>query len=332
MSGVDVVMVVHNHAHTLAATIAGVACQTLSPVRLVVVDNASTDGSREWLATHAHGWEVVLWDANRGFSAALNEGIRRTRSPWVLSLNPDCRLDPDFLATLCAAVERDPRIGSACGLLMRGAGAQLAPTANVDSAGMIASAAGRHHDRGAGQRVRPEWDVPAWVFGASGACALLHREALEDVAYAGGEVLDEGFFAYREDADLAWRLQRRGWRCLYWPSARAWHGRGLQPEAGRRGSSEINRHSVRNRFLLLWSNADWRWLLACFPWWWLRHLLVVGACLTVERSSWPGVLEAFRRRRAQRQRGRANSRSAIVSSWNIASWCVPRRRVRALEG
>lgn len=332
MSGVDVVMVVHNHMRTLAATVEGVARQTVPPARLVVVDNASTDGSREWLETHAREWELVRWEANRGFSAALNEGIRRTRSPWVLSLNPDCRLAPDFLASLRPAAERLPRIGSACGLLMRGAGAELAPSWIVDSAGMIASATGRHHDRGAGWQLRPEWEVPALVFGATGACALLRREALDDVAYAGGEVLDEGFFAYREDADLAWRLQRRGWGCLYWPSARGWHGRGLQPEAARRGSTEINRHSVRNRFLLLWSNADWRWRVACFPWWWLRHLLVVGACLTVERTSWPGVLEAFRRRSAQRQRGRANSRRATVSGWNSASWCVPGRQARELEG
>ena len=106
---------------------------------------------------------------------------------------------------------------------------------------MVASAAGRHFDRAAGLTRRRGLDAPAWVFGATGAAALLRRAALDDVAYAGGEVFDEGFFAYREDADLAWRLQRRGWRCLYWPGAVGWHGRGLRPEDARRGTPEVNR-------------------------------------------------------------------------------------------
>lgn len=331
MSRVDVVIVVHNHAATLTATLDGLAAQTLLPARVVVVDNASDDDGRAILAAR-QGLEVVQWEDNRGFAAGVNEGIRRGSSPWVLSLNPDCRLAPSFLATLVEAAEQRARVGAACGLLMRAHGAALEPMPVVDSAGMLASASGRHLDRGAGRALRPALERPAWVFGATGACALLRREALDDVAYAGGEVLDVGFFAYREDADLAWRLQRRGWRCLYWPEARASHARGQRPEVGRRGHAAVNRHSVRNRFLLLWSNADWRWRLACFPWWLVRHAVVVAACATVERSSWGGLVEARRRRSFQRQRGADNDRRAAVSGWQIATWCLPRRRVRELEG
>jgi GT2 family glycosyltransferase len=169
---------------------------------------------------------------------------------------------------------------------------------------------------------------PAWVFGASGAAALYRRAALEDIAYPCGEVFDERFFAYREDADLAWRLQRRGWSCLYWPAARAAHARGLQPERGRRGTKAINRLSVRNRFLLRLGNADWRWHLACFPWWLIRDLMVVTGALTLERSSWPGVVEAWQLRHAQRARGQANTRRATVSGWQIARWFLPGGRVR----
>ncbi|HNX51047.1 MAG TPA: glycosyltransferase family 2 protein [Thermoanaerobaculaceae bacterium] len=332
MSVVDVVIVVHNHAPTLTATLRGLASQTLAPARVVAVDNASSDGSRSILAaTDLANIEVVQWDDNHGFSAAANEGIRRTQAPWVLSLNPDCRLAPDFLASLVAAGMVHERVGAACGLLLRGAGTTLEATGLVDSAGLVASAAGRHFDRAAARRLRPELERPAWVFGATGATALLRRAALDDVAYPGREVFDEGFFAYREDADLAWRLQRRGWRCLYWPVARGWHGRGLRPEAGRRGTATINRLGVRNRFLLLWSNADWRWRLACFPWWWLRDLQVLAACLTVERGSLGGLREAWRRRDTQRQRGRENASRAAVSGWRLASWCLPGRRVRGLE-
>ncbi len=331
MRQVDVIVVVRNHAATLPACLHALAAQKLVPHRVVVVDNASADGS---LAI-ARGFagtlplEVVARGENTGFAAAANQGLRLSSSPWVLSLNPDCRLAEDFLAELVAAAERRGA-GAASGLLMRGAGDTLAPTHVVDSAGMVMTAAGRHHDRGAGKALAPRVLEPAWVFGASGAAALYRRVALEDVAYPGGEVFDETFFAYREDADLAWRLQRRGWRCLFWPLARAWHARGLRPEAGRRGFEAINRHSVRNRFLLRWGNADWRWHLACFPFWLLRDLLVVTACLTVERASLPGLAEAWALRRQHRERGLRNRQRVSVSGWAVARWFLPGAQVRRL--
>ncbi len=331
---VAVVVVTHNHSPTISATLRGIAAQTLSPERVVVIDNASADDSLDQARAFATSLplEVVAWRENRGFAAAFNEGVRRSAAPWVLSLNPDCRLAPDFLAVLTGWATGQPRAGAACGLLLRARGADLAETDIVDSAGMVMTPAGRHLDRGAGRALTPKLTHPARVFGASGAAALYRREAMEDVAYPGGEVMDEGFFAYREDADLAWRLQRRGWECLYLPAARGYHARGFRPEQGRRGHERINRLSVRNRFLLRWSNADWRWYLACFPAWLLRDVVVASACLTAERSSLPGLAEAWRRRPFQRRRGANNYRRARVSSWRLAWWFYPWGRVRPLEG
>lgn len=333
MMSVDVFVVIHNHARTLRATLASLAAQSLTPQHVMVVDNGSTDSSAgivEELAP-ALPLELVRLADNRGFAAAANEAIRRTRAAWVLALNPDCRLEPSFLSTLLQAAERHAQTGAAAGLLLRGMGSTLEPSERVDSAGMVVTAAGRHLDRGAGRALRAGWLQPVWMFGASGAAALYRREALEDVAYPAGEVFDESFFAYREDADLAWRLQRRGWRCLYWPEARAWHARGLKPEDARRGTPEINRHSVRNRFLLRWSNADWRWRLACFPGWLARDLTVGIACLTVERASRPALVEAWMLRRQQLARGRVNAERARVSGWQVARWFLPGGRTRRLE-
>ena len=332
MSAVDAFVVVRNHATTLPATLAGLAAQRLPPARVVVVDNASTDGSlavaREW--ADRLPLDLVGLPDNRGFAAAANAALRRTASPWVLALNPDCRLEPAYLAELIAAVGARPRVGSATGLLLRAAGAALVATGVIDSAGMVMRASLRHLDRGSGRAPRRGLRTAARVFGASGAAALYRREALADVSYPGDEVFDETFFAYREDADLAWRLQRRGWGCLFWPQARALHARGLKPELRRRGSDEINRHSVRNRFLLRWGNGDWRWHLACFPWWLARDLLVAAACLTLERGSLPGLAEALSLRTQQRARGRSNHTRALVSSWQVASWFLPGGRVRRL--
>jgi len=333
MSGVDAFVVVHNHARTLRSTITSLAGQTIRPTRIVVVDNGSADGSVGVIEDLARTipLELYRFHENRGFAAAANEALRHTRAEWVLALNPDCRLAADFLAQLVAAASAREQVGAATGLLLRGKGEALSATERVDSAGMVVTASGRHLDRAAGRGMCARLSRPALVFGASGAAALYRREAVDDVAYPAGEVFDESFFSYREDADVAWRMQRRGWDCLYWPPARAWHERGLKPEHRRSGTPEINRHSVRNRFLLRWSNADWRWLAACFPWWLVRDLVVALACLTVERSSLPGLQEAWALRRQQRGRGRANASRALVSGWQVARWFLPGGRVRVVR-
>lgn len=330
MSAVDAFVVVRNHGRTLRSTLGSIAGQSERPGRIVVVDNASSDSSVGVIEelSRTLPLERVRFFENRGFAAAANEAIRRTRAEWVLALNPDCRLAPDYLSQLLAAATGHERAGAVTGLLLRGEGDGLSATERVDSAGMVVKASGRHLDRGAGGRLRARFLRPVWVFGASGAAALYRREAIDDVAYPAGEVFDESFFAYREDADLAWRLQRRGWCCLYWPAARAWHGRGLKPEHGRRGTPDINRHSVRNRFLLRWSNADWRWRASCFPWWLARDLMVTLACLTVERASMPGLKEAWALRPQQQARGRANASRALVSGWQVARWFLPGGHVR----
>ncbi len=317
----DVVMVTHDHESTLGAALAAVARLRPEPSRVVVVDSGSADGSPRV----AEGWsdrlplELVEVPENVGFAAGFNRGLEASSAPWVLSLNPDCAPAPDFTARLLAAGEgQEPATGSVTGRLVRAAGPELEPSPVLDAAGMIVLPSGRHLDRGAGEPDDGRYDEPAWVFGGTGAATLYRREALLDVAYPDGQVMAESFFAYREDAELAWRLQWRGWACRYEPSARAAHLRGFRPEGGRRGHGEINRHSVRNRFLLRWHCADLGWHLGCFPWWALRDLAVVGACLTVELASLPGLVQlwALRRDAAARRR------------WVMARRSVASRRLR----
>ena len=90
----------------------------------------------------------------------------------------------------------------------------------IDSTGIVMLPSIRHLDRGAGELDRGQYDRDEDVFGASGAAALYRRSMLDDVR-VDGEWFDEDFFAYREDADLAWRAQWRGWRCRYVAAATA---------------------------------------------------------------------------------------------------------------
>ena len=87
----------------------------------------------------------------------------------------------------------------------------------------------RHLDRGGEERDSGQYDRAQWVFGATGAAAMFRRSFVEAVS-VNGQFFDEEFFSYREDADLAWRGQLMGWKCLYEPSAVAWHVRRVTPE------------------------------------------------------------------------------------------------------
>ncbi len=321
----SVVIVTFHHAATLPACLASVEALTPRPLRVVVVDNASNDGCAEIARSHAAAGALTLVEepSNTGFAAAANRGIRATGTPWVLLLNPDCAPRPDMARHLLEAATHSPapdRTGAVAPKLLRAEDPRLAAGDIVDAAGMVVTASGRHLDRGGGCRDDGRYDRPAEVFGAGAAAALYRREALDDVAYRGGEIFAESFFAYREDAELAWRLQLRGWSCRYEPAAVGAHRRGFRPEAGRRGHAVINRLSVRNRFLLRWHCADLGWHLRCLPWWLLRDLLVVAACLTVERSSLGALIELWKLRADARRRRRWVQDRRTVDSRRMAHW------------
>jgi GT2 family glycosyltransferase len=329
-----VIVVSHDHAETLPACLEAVAALNPEPSEVVVIDNASSDGSAEIAEARVDARVHPVRQAdNTGFAAAVNRGLSETSAPWVLLLNPDCAPHADFVARMLDAAHRSPgtdEIGSVTGKLIRSIGSSLAPSSALDAAGMVVTPDGRHFDRGAGEPDDGQYDRPAWVFGGTAAATLYRRAALDDIAYPDGQVMAESFFAYREDAELAWRLQWRGWRCLYTPDAVAVHGRGFRPELGRRGHELVNRLSVRNRFLLRLHCADWWWHLVCFPWWKLRDLAVIGACLTIERTSMPGLAEVWKGRADALGRRRWVMSRRRVPPRRIARWFRRRGWVEAL--
>ena len=330
-----VIVVSHDHAGTLPACLDAVAALDPPPDQVVVVDNASSDGSAEVVeARSADRIRLIREGSNTGFAAAVNRGLAETSAPWVLLLNPDCAPRPNFVAQMFAEADQRPEsdeIGSITGRLIRSMDSSLEPGDVLDSAGMVVTSSGRHFDRGAGEPNDGRYSRPVWVFGGTGAATLFRRSALVDIAYQDGQILAESFFAYREDAELAWRLQWRGWRCLYVPDAIAVHGRGFRPERGRRGHEMINRLSVRNRFLLRIHCADWGWHLRCFPWWKIRDLMVIGACLTVEHSSLPALAEVWRGRTDALARRRWVLSRRRSSSRRIGRWFRRRSQVEELN-
>lgn len=199
---VAVVIVSWNCRDYLATCLASLRELERTPREVVVVDNASTDGTVEFVREHHPEVRLIAQEDNVGFCRANNVGIEATAAPFVLVLNPDTRVEPSFLERLLPVFE-DPEVGIASGKLLRFDGSTF------DSAGQELARSRQPRDRGYGRVDRGQFDRDGSVFGACGAAALYRRSMLDDVADADG-YFDTTFFAFYEDLDLAWRARRRG--------------------------------------------------------------------------------------------------------------------------
>jgi GT2 family glycosyltransferase len=259
-----------------------------APLEVVVVDNASTDGTPALLRRLKNRIRVIRNTRNIGFAAGQNAAIDASpRTDWVLTLNPDVLLEPEFVQRLVESGASDSSVGAVCGKLLSIApGFEPLPEARIDSAGMYFTPNMRHFDRGWHERDEHRYDAAEYVFGASAAAALYRREMIDDISI-GGQFFDPDFFVYREDADVAWRAQLMGWRCLYTPSAIGHHVRTVTPVNRASVPGFLNMHSVKNRFLMRIKNAT----PSLYRRYWLpmtlRDLLVMGGAMFWEPSSLP---------------------------------------------
>jgi GT2 family glycosyltransferase len=303
---VSILITTYNSAKFLKTCLESALQQDYANREIIIVDNASSDGTRAILREFERSLRVIYNDTNRGFAAGQNQAIAQARGDWFFSLNPDVMLKPDFLSTLLAAAGQlavtrgGEQIGALCGKLLRwkpGASSERSDT--IDSTGIYFRRNLRHLDRGSDELDRGQYERREYVIGATGAAALYRRTMVEDIS-VGGEFFDEDFFAYREDADLAWRAQLMGWSCLYVPEAVAWHVRRVTPERFRQLPDEINRHSIKNRFLMRAKNISAGLYLRLLIPVTARDLLIFGYCVLFNRGLLSGLAQFWSKRESIR--------------------------------
>jgi GT2 family glycosyltransferase len=243
---VAVNIVTFNSARDIGPCLGSLANQTFRDFQIHIFDNASADETLKLIEPFEIEY-LTRSPVNTGFCKAHNDLAWRFPSEYVLFLNPDTMLAPAFISELVSALDACPAAASASGKLLRMDGKTL------DSTGIIMLREQRHLDRGADQPDTGQFETLEEIFGPSGAAAMYRRKALDDVAI-NGQYFDEDFFAYREDADLAWRCRLYGWTSIYVPTAVAQHRRRVTPERRAALPKEINYHSVKNRFLLRLNN------------------------------------------------------------------------------
>jgi GT2 family glycosyltransferase len=259
---------------------------------------------------------------NLGFSRAHNQAIEYARANlvrdlpgwqsgdedlFVLVMNPDIILHENFVAALLDRMAHRADIASAGGKLLRvfevmdGDMADKEFSQTIDSTGLRLYKSRRVADRHAGEEDHGGFERTEEVFGISGACVLYRLRALIDVA-PDGKYFDEDFFAYKEDVDLAWRLQLRGWKSLYVPTAVAHHYRRLSSREktswlavirGRQGRSKfLSQLSYRNHLLMLVKNEQLRNFLWDLPRIWFQETRKGIYLLFFEPSTLLGALPA----------------------------------------
>lgn len=262
--------------------------KTKHDYEVILIDNASED-----LKDIKKKFKKVVLLSNTvnvGFASGMNQGICMSEAEYILTLNPDVILEKDYLESCITALEHDKQLASASGKLLYYDFNKSKKTNVLDSTGLVMKKSRRVHDRGQGEKDNGQFDNKLNVWGVSAAAAFYRRSALNAVKDKHG-FFDSRFFMYKEDVDLAWRLQKHGYKSFYTPKAVAYHRRGtgivspsssiLKKITSRKNtkSKEMRIRSYQNQILMQKKNdtilLKLKDFYILFPYWLISHLYYI---------------------------------------------------------
>ncbi len=209
---VTIVIPNYNGKHFMEPCLASLEKQTYQDFKILVVDNASTDGSLKYMSEVYPEIEVIALDSNYGFSRAVNEGIRRCETPYVILLNNDTTVDSHYVEEMVRAIEISPKIFSVSSKMI-----QMYHPDLIDSAGDLYTLMGWGVCRGAGRPVS-NYTKQDSIFTACAGAAIYRRSIFNEIGF-----FDESHFAYLEDIDIGYRARIYGYKNIYCPAALVYH-------------------------------------------------------------------------------------------------------------
>lgn len=224
--------------------------QTYPHIEIIIVDNASHDGSQDYIKSEHPQVHLIELDHNTGFTGACNAGMRVARGEFICLLNNDTAVDPDWAAEVVKAFGQSPNIGSVASKMML-----FNQRDHIHTAGDFFTVDGQAGNRGVWEKDDGQYDREEYVFGACGGSSVYRRTMLDQIG-----LLDHDFFFLLEDIDLSWRAQIAGWQCLYTPSAIVYHH--LSATGGGVTASYYNGRNlifvlVKNYPIELWRKYRW---------------------------------------------------------------------------
>lgn len=228
------------------------ALQTHTTLEVIVVDNASTDGSQAFMRDHYPSVTLLELPENRGFTGACNAGMRAAKGDFIALLNNDTEVDEGWAAAVADAFARHPEVGMVASKMLL-----YNQRDHIHTAGDFFTVNGKAGNRGVWQRDDGQYDREEYVFSACGGSSVYRRDMLDKIG-----LLDDAYFFLLEDVDLGWRAQLSGYRCLYTPQAVVYHHLSATG-----GGVTASYYDGRNRIMLLVKNypaALWRkygWLI-----------------------------------------------------------------------
>ena len=255
---VTVVVPNWNGERFLETCLSSLRRQSFKDFEVVLADNGSTDGSVEFVARNFPEVRIVRLPENRGFSAAVNAGIKASpAAEHVVLLNNDTEVDPGWLEALVEAADRHPEAGLFASKLV-----DFRNRRQLDGAGDALRASGLPYRLGHGEVDRGQFDRETFVFSACAAAALYRSSLFGEIG-----LFDEDFFSNCEDGDVSFRAQLAGHRCLYVPRSVVYHV-GSASTGGKRSTTNT-RLGTQNSINLLVKNLPRSLIVRALP-----HLLV----------------------------------------------------------
>ncbi len=302
----SIVVVNYNSRGYLEACLRSLLGEENRDREIVVVDNASTDGSAEYVEQTFPEARVVRNEDNAGYGQGCNVGARHARGQILAFLNPDVTVEPGWLAPLIAALESDPGVGLVTSKILL-----MSDPKRTNTCGNDVHCTGLTLCRGLGMD-SDAFAEPEEVDAVSGAAFAVRRETFEAL---GG--FDGQFFMYMEDTDLSWRARLAGYRCMCIPDSIVHHDYSL------RFGPRKTFYQERNRYLMLLKSLRWGTLLALLPALLLGEVVTWGFALLRERRNlgnkwrayvwtlrhWGQIMEA---RRATQSLRRVRDRELIA--------------------
>lgn len=230
---------------------------------LIVIDNGSKDDSRDLAKKYKLSnkrYILIQNSTNLGFARANNQGLEKAEGKYVLLLNNDTKVNPEFLKIMVEKMENDPTIGAMQPKIFLTDRDRL-----LDNAGSYLTTSGFLQHWGFMQNDGKEFNEEKEIFSAKGACLLTIKDLADRIG-----LFDEDFISYFEESDFCWRVWLSGYRVIYYPKTFIYHKLGATSK--KTDQVFINFHSFKNRILSLFKNLNFLNLIRIL----IPHLVIVA--------------------------------------------------------